>query len=211
MKALKTMRDTVVRAALISAVSLGLVPQAGAQTAAEGQREGITVHGRWTVDVRNPDGTLAQHQEFENGLIDSGLHLAWLLGRLNTTGYWLVSAFDRQTSPCQNGTYAVFPNDCLMVEAAGTGVAGTNVFQTLTVSNTGFNNSQIVLRGTATALTAGRVSEVYTNFGLCPATVGAGGCGRLQEALPFTGTSLPTAIPVASGQIIQVTVVISFS
>jgi len=30
--------------------------------------DGIAVHGRWTIDVRNPDGTLASHQDFENAV-----------------------------------------------------------------------------------------------------------------------------------------------
>jgi hypothetical protein len=30
--------------------------------------EGIAVHGRWIIDVRNPDGTLVSHQDFENAL-----------------------------------------------------------------------------------------------------------------------------------------------
>ena len=30
--------------------------------------EGIAVHGRWIIDVRNPDGTLVSHQDFENAI-----------------------------------------------------------------------------------------------------------------------------------------------
>jgi hypothetical protein len=33
-----------------------------------GQSDGIKVHGHWTIEVRNPDGTLAKHSEFENSL-----------------------------------------------------------------------------------------------------------------------------------------------
>jgi hypothetical protein len=38
------------------------------QSAPEGQQEGITVHGHWTIDVKNPDGKLVKHVEFENSL-----------------------------------------------------------------------------------------------------------------------------------------------
>ena len=34
----------------------------------KGAHEGITVHGHWTIEVRNPDGSLARHVEFENSL-----------------------------------------------------------------------------------------------------------------------------------------------
>jgi len=35
---------------------------------AKGAPEGIKVHGHWTIDVKNPDGTLASHSDFENTL-----------------------------------------------------------------------------------------------------------------------------------------------
>ncbi len=38
------------------------------QSAAKGQREGIKVHGHWTIEVRNPDGTVVSQTEFENAL-----------------------------------------------------------------------------------------------------------------------------------------------
>ena len=34
----------------------------------KGTHEGITVHGHWTIEVRNQDGSLARHVEFENSL-----------------------------------------------------------------------------------------------------------------------------------------------
>ena len=33
-----------------------------------GQHEGITVHGHWSIEVHNPDGSLVRHVEFENSL-----------------------------------------------------------------------------------------------------------------------------------------------
>jgi len=33
-----------------------------------GSHEGITVHGHWTIEVRNPDGSLVRRVEFENSL-----------------------------------------------------------------------------------------------------------------------------------------------
>jgi hypothetical protein len=32
----------------------------------KGQHEDIKVHGHWTTEVRNPDGKIATHREFEN-------------------------------------------------------------------------------------------------------------------------------------------------
>lgn len=37
-----------------------------------GNHEGIQVHGHWTIEVRNPDGKLVSHTEFENALQPTG-------------------------------------------------------------------------------------------------------------------------------------------
>ena len=54
--------SVVFAAALIAAVS-------GPPVLA--QQEGVKVHGHWTLDVRNPDGTLAASRDFENALVTS--------------------------------------------------------------------------------------------------------------------------------------------
>ena len=53
--------------------------QATANTAAapstkapRGAGERIQVHGQWTIEVRNRDGSVARHLEFENALVDDG-------------------------------------------------------------------------------------------------------------------------------------------
>jgi hypothetical protein len=37
--------------------------------------EGLTLHGHWTIDVKNPDGTLAQRRTFENSITNYGQEL----------------------------------------------------------------------------------------------------------------------------------------
>ena len=54
--------------AKLSGVSGNGAP-AEAGTAASG---GIRVHGHWVIDVRNPDGTVAEHREFDNSLVTGG-------------------------------------------------------------------------------------------------------------------------------------------
>ncbi len=39
---------------------------------AKGLNQGIVVHGYWKIDIRNPDGSLARHVEFENELAGTG-------------------------------------------------------------------------------------------------------------------------------------------
>jgi hypothetical protein len=58
---------------------------------ARGQQEGIKVHGHWTIEVRNPNGTLVTHREFENALTPSGgLCLSFILTRNGTPGLWRI-------------------------------------------------------------------------------------------------------------------------
>src|SRR2546423_1698687 len=86
--------------------SLGITPNVSAQTQskrakstatqpetspARGQQEGIKVHGHWTIEVRNPDGTLVTHREFENALTPGGAMLLGLfLSRNKTPGLWRI-------------------------------------------------------------------------------------------------------------------------
>jgi hypothetical protein len=50
--------------------------------------EGITVHGHWTIEIKNPDGKLAKHVEFENALAeDAGsFAIASLLSGASVSG-----------------------------------------------------------------------------------------------------------------------------
>ena len=46
-------------------------PSLAAKSSSHGPHEGINVHGYWTIEVRNPDGKVAKHMEFENQLCTS--------------------------------------------------------------------------------------------------------------------------------------------
>jgi hypothetical protein len=65
---------TVTQAATAKPAAEAAAPTA--QSAPKGQHEGITVHGYWTIDVKNPDGSLVRHVEFENS-IDPGFPLSY--------------------------------------------------------------------------------------------------------------------------------------
>jgi hypothetical protein len=43
------------------------------KSARGGRHEGIKVHGHWTIEVHNPDGSLVRHVEFDNTAGDAGL------------------------------------------------------------------------------------------------------------------------------------------
>jgi hypothetical protein len=177
----------------------------------DGKHEGIKVHGHWAIDVKNPDGTLVTHREFENSLNQSYPTLSSFLSRKYSVGTWFVVL---------NGNVCVTPVgtpiDCTISEPAwGIAIAG-NQFSNLSVTN---NGNVLVLSGTATAVVSGSIADVQTVVEACPATTptsspcspngavsttGATGFG-------FTNATLATPIQVSAGQTIAVTVTISFS
>jgi hypothetical protein len=99
-----------------------------AKPPAKGSHEGITVYGHWTIEIKNPDGTVDKHIEFENNLapntlvtggnaLPGGQALLYALlaggspfGGTTPVNIWLVnlqgdSAVD---TPC-NGSFSGYP------------------------------------------------------------------------------------------------------
>jgi len=183
--------------------------------------EGIKVHGHWTIDLRNPDGALASHNEFENELYmsqGSGA-LAGILGRHLTVGEWVVTlaggnGVAEQFGPCT--TY------CAIVEPSSAWATGdSKTFKNLTVGvpmsttdGLGIETGTIELSGFVTATSATQIGLVRTLVGLCAANVLPSACGPnlgFGDYRFFTGKLLATPIVPSVGQIIQVKVVLSFS
>jgi len=55
--------------------------------------DGIGVHGAWTIDVVNADGTVANHVEFDNALLPSGAQaIAELLSPFSSVSTWRILA-----------------------------------------------------------------------------------------------------------------------
>jgi hypothetical protein len=183
-----------------------------------GPREGIKVHGHWTIDVRNPDGTPASHRDFENSLEPAGAAgLVGSLSRASVTGLWLVALEGSGgSSPCNNPSTGF----CLMAEP--TEAPGPFDSRNLAVSvpTTGPNSGKIVLNGSLTASASGAIALVSTELDVCAVGVLPANC-NLNNVLPSTAFTVFTAfifaannqpsVPVVAGQLVQVTVVISFS
>jgi hypothetical protein len=187
---------------------------------AAAQSEGIKVHGRWTIDVRQPDGTLVSHREFENALLVSregstvgNVILARILGRELSLGNWhIYLGSDNQSdpAPCINSAMAPaivdgffggngpgrLQNVC-MISEVGSSISSSQI-GTLTVSVVG---AQLVLTGTATASKTGKIREVVTLLGADSSS---------YYPSPISGTVLREVIEVVKDQIIQVKVAISF-
>jgi hypothetical protein len=201
--------------------------------------EGITVHGHRVIDVKNPDGTLARHVEFENSLVpeQGDLLLTSLLTGAVVAGDWGIEASDTPNSlcgtgltclmvgsttgpigsaGCRSGTLVVcFSGLSTLFLPTGSGSsAGLHLQGNFTVVNTTSISSVLTLLGTCASTTTGSLFSA-TPIGTSPAqcaasTQSAPATGDTLLALSFTGVS-PTPIPVTAGQVVTVGVTIRFS
>ncbi len=178
----------------------------------KGQHEGITVHGHWTIEVRDPDGKVVTHREFENSLAPSPIGganlLAGLLGRLATTGLWTVVL---STGFPTSITFAEPTVQCNPPSTA-TNTCSNNL--TVTVPDLGPN-------GPGTTLTLAGTGVVPQSPMNSPPTIdhvktlnaasgtAVGGFVFTQRNLDGVGTD-PPAVPVSPGQTVAVTVTFSF-
>ena len=174
-------------------------------------QEGITVHGHWTIEVRNPDGSLAERREFENALVGGGdFALSALLSRNNSMGPWAITltatSMDKSAFQDEDGEpwYGYIFENTYLVETA------PYDFKTLTVSQTTSPNT-VVLSGTATAQRNGNIDRVGTMLFLLNKSLPPSNDYSALDKHPFTGTTLADAVNLTAGQQVAITVVLSFS
>jgi hypothetical protein len=183
------------------------------QSAPKGQQEGIRVHGHWVIEVRNPDGTVASHHEFQNEIgVDGGNILAGLLqGYVVPQGFvvrlqggvcgqspqcYLASS----TAPCSEAAlYGGQP--CL--DKAISAIVPTTTFD-------GIPSGPLTLTGSFPATQSGVISAVYSELNMClPVTGGYAvqsstyspkACAQAQNGITadvvkynLTGTTLSSA------------------
>jgi hypothetical protein len=189
------------RMVTVMAIVVVLLPAFARQSLAQGPQEGIKVHGHWVIDVHNPDGTLVSHTEFENALKPGGaVALSMLLTRETESPSWSVT-LEPDAAGRPFGVSGSVGLAAVLFEGVSDRTLASNYFGGLTVARV---SGTVVLKGTATALANGGISSVSTDLG----TVIASG---VHGVLPFSGTTLPNSVALSAGQIVQVTVTLSFS
>lgn len=174
----------------------------------DGSNEGITVHGHWKIEVRDPDGTVAEIREFENALMSGGaLSLARVLGRVAIVNNWRVVLRDSGAdSPCLDGGQ---PSLCVIWEASGTDSEFQFYNLTSTVPPIGDpDENLLILSGTATAARDGQILIVSTEL---TTPCGSGVAPECGVTRTMTQTTLGSPVVVQAGQSILATVQISFS
>ena len=213
-------------------------PAATVERRPGGNHEGITVHGHWTIEVRNPDGKLVSHTEFENALAPSGgaALLAGLLAGTVTPGSWEVYLADDSSGD----------NPLVIAEANSAAAAvcskslGGSIYQacydtlSVTGSQLGSGGAGILALSGDTVTFTGSASVPTSNYGgtaiawvetaqaVCQPSNSPSACFDVNIAntpaltQPLTARNLdgvgsdPPAVQVSPGQAILVSVVISF-
>jgi len=183
-------------------------PQVPASAPGTGMHDGIKLHGHWTINVKNPDGTQVQHHEFENQLqYDGTQFLTALLSGYGVAGDYAIYFTNATATPTASPTTNVvcpapvstststFPY-CSIVQNVNSqpgifhclhyfcvpGLTATPTFG----SGTGLPN--FTLMGSIAAQQAGAVVNVY---------VGMNGCNVASTATPPTPTSPGTITATA--------------
>jgi hypothetical protein len=189
------------RTNIMWALLAGVLLLPAAAQPASAQDEGIKVHGDWVIEVRNPNGALVSRSEFQNALTSNGASiLAQILARQGKMGAWYVEAHAANDAPLCSPVWS-------FVCGFGEGYSGTNG---LTLERVG---AALRLSGQFSVTAAGSLTSVRTGYNLCPYSLGDQAllaCGYRPSG-EFTAHQLPAPIQVQQGQIVQVTVRISFS
>lgn len=221
---------------LAAALLLAMAAAGRAQTPEAHAPGDVVVHGHWAIDVRQPDGALVSHTEFENGLTFSFFGttgdsaLAAILGRRFTIGEWRIELWGLSNlGPCARDANNAAP--CYIEEPSSLNPGGiviggnpdTYIFKNLQVNVPVMGNGPnpnnaagtIELSGVATAGSTNPIMRVQTSVFGCASTVTPAACGTNAAPVTFgwsfTTASMQTPITATPGQLIQVKVTFSFS
>jgi len=179
----------------------GGLPPAG------GINEGVQVHGHWTLEVREPDGSLVSRQEFENALDPNygPQTLAEMLTGNLTAGEWEIHLRSSLDTPFRNEG---FNSSAFIVEPRPGYIPP--YFDNLDVSSN--SSGVIILKGSAQAQVAGNITDVQTWSLVCHNNVSPSQCNLSNSwnGYPFTNTTLPQPVQLAADQWVTAEVDISF-
>jgi hypothetical protein len=153
-----------------------LVPQAE-ESPSKGSHEGIKVHGHWTIEVKNADGTVASHSEFENAIVN-GYGQDVITGTLSgeyVSGGFFISLNGSVGTGSGDGLCGNFGN-CTLTDSRNTticppanspGVCGHLTYTPNPTPGPGFSTVGYTLAGTIPPSNAGTITSVASGVTIC--------------------------------------------
>jgi hypothetical protein len=189
------------------------------------------VHGYWKIDVRNADGSLAAHREFENSLTSGANALFQLMtGQIAAGDLAIAVGGAGQADLCASGNgdlcYITISRTQGIGGAICPGLASAALCSTNMTESTSGSTGAVTVSGTILAATTTSITTVSTSLLTCAGTGGglsaispttcfsipaAGSAGITTTVSPFTGATLATSLAVTAGQTVQFQVVFTFS
>jgi hypothetical protein len=185
----------------------------------KGESEGIKVHGHWTIEVKNPDGKVVTHREFENSLaqyegISGGADLlTGMISGTYTPGVWLID-LEGNPGPCSQGGSPInsevpvtqtceivspSANFFVSAEKCSTSLASASpqpfCYATMTETLSGSQNvfTSFTLSGSAYADTSTTITSAATYVAMCE-VLSPGGTSPGTVVTPSNlGTISPSA------------------
>jgi hypothetical protein len=132
---------------------------------AGGKDERVKVHGHWVLEIRNPDGSLAQRKELENALVVGGRGaLAQLLNGGAVVGGWYI-VLQPQPQGASSGI-AIAQN--AQVCAANLLQLAASCSPSLTISLSP-DSTQLILQGTSAPVASNvPITQVGAYLLTCP-------------------------------------------
>jgi len=211
-------------------------PERKSASRAKGAHEGITVHGHWTIEVKNPDGTVASRHEFENKISPIGADLlTGLLSGQYVSGGFMVfltspgvcgggggdcSFFDTRNTlycpasavtggGCGTLTYTPNPSSARPAVAVGYTLTGTVGPVSGAGQITAVDSGVLLCFSQPFGVLGASASGPFLLFPATPQTCGTNSDVGSQLSLTSANLSTPYQSVIA-GQSIAVTVVITF-
>ena len=185
---------------LLAVIGLVVASCGGGAPKAAGPSEGIQVHGDWTIDIYNEDGSLDDHIEFSNQLSgDAQRRLVQTLTGAQTIGLWSIWFAELGSDLCPTDPLG----DCLITDA--------------TVSAEDLDGANwedaIRLTGSSTVEADGTINFVATSVGFCPPDTAPDSCVDQDSGFYFTSKNLDVVDQkdVVVGQVVGIQVDISFT
>jgi hypothetical protein len=170
-------------AGLLAAMTMVLAAcgTGAAEESAAGLGDSVHIEGHWSIEVRNPDGSLDQRVEFQNAIVSLGWET---IGRL-MTGEW---GMEQAWAVGINGSFCDAPNNYCALPATAT-------FDDVATA--------VVVEGSITAPQDGDIGTVRSVNKVCRFDAGRD-CVADNFSSFFSAHNISPAITVAGGQIVQV-------
>ena len=181
--------------------------------------DNVHVKGHWIFEIYNADGSFDRRVEFDNALSSFGNEiLIRMLNRENSAAAWVIVLASPvgggYEHPCTDASGA--ETTCTIPETSVISGGSPAEFPNLVV---GTDNptapTKLVLSGSATigavVNSSKQIQAVRTGLNRCPNWENGVCISSLTGATTFTEKILNPAIDVQPGQIVNVTVEISFS